>query len=782
MDMQYGVDESRLRQALAALSVAHPMLSAAFSPDPAGEGWCFHLNPAVTPLLHVLPMPAATEQVLEAAVSEAYTWIESRLDIRQGCVFGAALIQADDHDVLLMVAHHLVVDVISWHLLQKALLKSCVEQPSGAVASLPFGEWCQQLQQRLVRYPHADEVLFPAEDTGCEAQSRSVWITFSREETVRLGQQSVDVGLGDLDRLLLAAYARACAALSGEAQVQIDVETHGRWEVARGADVCSTVGWFTLTAPIALRPADEPGDSLHQQIQDALRAWSPSALNRLPSAAPYCFNFIGAQPWCDLTGLAWIPMSVTLPSLRGERNRRSHLLRLTARVLDQKLVIDINYPVPRFDASAMCRFARELRGRLLAPHDRLAWSRYQPLASTANSAGVLWSVPMGLLDAPCEQAPIPSAKPGCVLLTGATGFLGIHLLRALLQQSSANVVCLVREQAGLGAVERLQAAWSYFFPDDLWPQSRVQVLRATMAQPRWGLDAGDWSRLADSVESIYHLAADTQLVGDAPAALACALAPLHELLELAGQGRDKVLHFASSLAIAGTCPTPECFCEDSYNIGQTFLNGYERAKYEAEGVLRQFAHAGGRVCIYRCGTITGESHSGRFQGNAGDSRWVQTLRALLRVGQVPAEYDEALRWTAVDEVAQAMAALSLEPALEGGTYHLEGNTSLSLAQVFAALACCGVRLEPVAAASLQALFQQSGRLLEADVALGHFWASRPPRNVQFDHQHTVALLAGKGIGFSTLDDAWIERFLEHLFMTCALPRPSEPQPMQGGRP
>ncbi|WP_278937900.1 AMP-binding protein [Pseudomonas helleri] len=782
MDMQYGLDEARLRQALAALTVAHPMLSAVFSPDAGGHGWCFCYNPAITPLLHVLPVRRASAQAMEQAVAQAYARIESQLDIRQGRVFGTALIQAPDHDVVLMVAHHLVVDVISWHLLQRALLRSYTEQLPNAVVSVPFGEWCRQLRQRLDRSPDVQALPALTEDAGGEGHSHSVWIRFSREETALLEQQTQALGVRDLDRLLLAAYARACATLSGHAQVQIDVETHGRWEVARGGDVCGTVGWFTLTGTIVLQPADDPGDGLPQRVQEALRAWSPSAPKQVPpgvSAAPYCFNYIGASPWCDLPAMTWIPMSVTLPSLRGARNRRSHLLRLTARVLDQQLVIDINYPAPRYDALVMCRFARELRGHLVAPADRLAWDRYQPLAATANSAGVLWSVPMGLLDAPTESALI-APPSGCVLLTGATGFLGIHLLHALLQQqASTTVVCLLRGQAGLSAAERLHAAWTRFFPDSGFPQQRVQVLEATMERPRWGVSKGDWTRLADEVDAIYHLAADTHLVGDTPDTVTRALVPLQQLLALAAQGRSKTVHFASTLAIADTCATPQRFGEDSYNIGQTFLNGYERAKYEAEGVLRRFAQNGGRMCIYRCGTITGQSDSGRFQRNASDSRWVQSLRALLRIGQVPAHYDEPLCWTAVDEVAQAMAALSLERALVGSTFHLEAETRLSMAQVLAALARCGVELEPVAAGSLQALFQQSERRLEPDVALGHFWASRPPRNVQFDHRHTVTLLAGKDFHFSALDDAWVERFLEHLFVTGALPRTSATKPMQG---
>lgn len=775
MDMDLAFTPERLQQALAALVNAHPMLTAAFSPAPMEEGWCFQLTPSLTPLWRVLQVPLHSAQAVEQALIKAYAWVEARLDMHQGRVFGAVLIQlGDGGDVLLLVAHHLVVDVISWHLLQNRLLQLYAGKLSTEAAAyppLPFGAWCRQLHDRNRASASTSPTSAPAtEDAGFEAQSQAVWIVLTREEVDQLSERALGAGNIGLDRLLLTAYAEACAALSGHAQIGMDVEGHGRGALGPGQDVYRTVGWFTSTLSLRLAPFAFAGEGFLRYVDELLTAQSAQEHNPQPFVADYCFNFIGRPPHYDgAPEQAWAPTVATLPPLRGEHNRRSHVLRLTAREINGELVVDINYPAPRYQASAMCRFAQSLRGRLLARPRISTWMAYQPWASSVNSAGVLWCVPQQLRQA--RRAPRPLPAPARVLLTGANGFIGVHVLASLLEQSHAEVVCLVRGQAEQDAGERLSAAWTRFFPDRAWPQPRVQVLEVRMDQPRWGLAAGEWSRLAETVDAIYHLAADTHLVSDGPRTVETVLGPLHQLLALASHGCAKTLHFTSTLAIAGTCDTSQRFCEDSYNIGQSFLNGYERAKYEAEGVLRRFADGGARVFIYRCGTVTGQRDSGRFQHNATGSRSVQSLRALLSLGQIPQGYDEPLAWSAVDEVANALVAVSLDTTLQGGVFHLESSSTVSTAQITAALARRGVVLTPIPVESLQALFLQSGRLQEPDVALGHFWASRPARNVQFDHQRTLTLLGEKGLGFTALDDAWLDRFLEHLVGAGVLPLP-----------
>src|SRR5262249_19780255 len=93
-------------------------------------------------------------------------------------------------------------------------------------------------------------------------------------------------------------------------------------------------------------------------------------------------------------------------------------------------------------------------------------------------------------------------EPGCVFLTGATGFLGSYLLRELLSRSQAEVICLVRAANLDEGRRRLEQ-----FDD-----RRVRVVVGDLTCERFGLDARSWQELTDRVDVIYHSAARVHLV------------------------------------------------------------------------------------------------------------------------------------------------------------------------------------------------------------------------------------------------------------------------------
>jgi len=98
-----------------------------------------------------------------------------------------------------------------------------------------------------------------------------------------------------------------------------------------------------------------------------------------------------------------------------------------------------------------------------------------------------------------------------ILLTGATGFLGAHLLRTLIDETEATVHCLVRPSAGDGLerVRRNLAAYRLWSDSD---SARVRVVRGDLRRPRLGLDAREFRELADEIDAIVHAAADVNWV------------------------------------------------------------------------------------------------------------------------------------------------------------------------------------------------------------------------------------------------------------------------------
>ncbi|MDM4719734.1 SDR family oxidoreductase [Micromonospora sp. WMMA1363] len=485
-------------------------------------------------------------------------------------------------------------------------------------------------------------------------------------------------------------------------------------------------------------------------------------LHTQPRRSEICFNFLGSFPLPHGDDLMLSVSRRRIGPARGPNNDRGHGLKLTARIRDGHLIADLSFAGRWYERGDMLEVCRATRRYALEAAD-VAPSADQILVERECSTGLLLQVPPALLDRPATPA---VRHYHTVLLTGATGFIGSHLLHLLLTRTDARVLCVVRDGPDRPAADRLREAYGWHVPAERLDRygDRVVVLAGDLAEPGFALDADVHDLLRRDVEAIYHVAGDTRLFGDHASFRRHNVDPVRVLIALAGTGHPKDLHHVSTLAVCGSGPAggPVLFSEDSLNVGQDFLNEYERSKYEAERLVHEFVAEGGAGFIYRSGNVTGHSVSGRFQRNGGDNRLVQLLRGCVRLGRVPDIGTETVALSPVDIVAEGILEVSRSARLGGGTFHIDTDHRISYEEIFVALRelCCP--LERDAAPSFAALF---GRYLgEGDeaVALAHFWASRPERNVRYDHSRTRRTLSGLGVEFPASDRAWLRGYLTGL--------------------
>ena len=168
------------------------------------------------------------------------------------------------------------------------------------------------------------------------------------------------------------------------------------------------------------------------------------------------------------------------------------------------------------------------------PDDDLAWIQ----TDLARADGL-----------PFVREPEASA-PRRILLTGANGFLGGHLLLELLRRGRAHVVCLVRGTDDADAERRLaEGLASFDLPWNAEIRRRVTVLAGDIRQPRLGLSDEQWETLSRDIDSIVGVAAAVDFVrGYVSLRQTNVLGPL-QLAELAMTGRIKPLHHMSSIAV-----------------------------------------------------------------------------------------------------------------------------------------------------------------------------------------------------------------------------------------
>ncbi|MFK3798528.1 non-ribosomal peptide synthetase [Pseudomonas sp. NPDC088444] len=263
------------------------------------------------------------------------------------------------------------------------------------------------------------------------------------------------------------------------------------------------------------------------------------------------------------------------------------------------------------------------------------------LASLLDTEGAsTWTVsPQAINDAttPIDLPIMPVGKLGDVhkvILTGANGFLGVHIVEALLAWGATEVACLVREGNGLTAQDRFVESLRENRLEHL-DLSRVRVYAADVTRPQLGLSDEVYERLDREFGALVHNAANVNHVQDYETLAKDNVAPIFECLRLCEGRSKKVFNFVSTLSASSAVDADgnvlEAPAADTPPI--YIKNGYNLSKWVAERILQQAREQGAWVNIYRPGNIAFNSVTGVCQPHK--NRLMLMLKGSMQLGQVP---------------------------------------------------------------------------------------------------------------------------------------------------
>lgn len=277
-----------------------------------------------------------------------------------------------------------------------------------------------------------------------------------------------------------------------------------------------------------------------------------------------------------------------------------------------------------------------------------------------------------------DTIPQSWTKPQAILLTGATGFIGISLLNELLQQTEATVYCLIRAKTLTQAYQKLRHVAQRYLPGVSFPYSRIVPLVGDLAQPLLGLSVERFHRISEIVDTIYHSAANVNLLYPLSSLRAVNIIGTQSILKLATHKKLKPVHFISTLDVfepLAATGVDVIYEMDDIDQGDTITGGYAQSKWVAEKLVTTAAAEHGiSTCIYRPGMVTGHSHTGI--GNPEDllSRFV---KSFIQVGTSP-ELDLYIDMTPVDYVSQSIVRLSTQPSSFNKAFHLVNPAAFHL--------------------------------------------------------------------------------------------------------
>ncbi|MDB9540441.1 thioester reductase domain-containing protein [Anabaenopsis tanganyikae CS-531] len=277
---------------------------------------------------------------------------------------------------------------------------------------------------------------------------------------------------------------------------------------------------------------------------------------------------------------------------------------------------------------------------------------------------------------PANAVSVDVAIPKHIFLTGGTGFLGAFIIRELLQETDADIYCLVRAANGLEAKTKLQKNLQQYAIWDEKFNSRLIAVVGDLAQPLLGINPEQFQILASNIDTIYHSAALLNYVYPYSALKTANVLGTQEVLRLACHTKVKPVHYVSSVAVFESSAYAGHLVEeqDEFDHWEGIYLGYSQTKWVAEKLVKVARDRGLPVTIHRPPLIAGDSKTGIC--NTHDFINLMT-KGCLQMGTFP-DVDYMLDMSPVDYVSKAIVYLSRQPESLGQAFHLQHPQPISL--------------------------------------------------------------------------------------------------------
>ena len=396
---------------------------------------------------------------------------------------------------------------------------------------------------------------------------------------------------------------------------------------------------------------------------------------------------------------------------------------------------------------------------------------------------------------PVTGGPVTAGGPGWdwhrpveVLLTGSTGFLGAHLLRDLLDATSARIWCLVRADDAAHARQRIAGAAARY---DLAPPpgDRVVPLPGDLARPRLGLAAGEFRELARSIGIIYHAGAVVNFIYPYEELRAANVNGTREIIRLASLERVIPVHYVSTTAVLaglGVMGVRRAGEDTPLAHPDRLRVGYVETKYVAEELLRRAGRAGLPVAIYRPLDIVGSRRTGAWNTA---TEMCALIRFITDTGLAP-DIDLPLDFVPADICAAAIRHISARDGATGRTYHLASSRHAGLGAVVGRLRDHGFEVSqiPFGIWVRELLRHAADNPSHPMTPFLPLFVDRDPESgltpaeMYLEHtfphytsSNTERALAGSGVAFPPVDDALLDRNIGRLIETGYLRTPGRHQ-------
>ena len=278
-----------------------------------------------------------------------------------------------------------------------------------------------------------------------------------------------------------------------------------------------------------------------------------------------------------------------------------------------------------------------------------------------------------------------------VLLTGTTGFLGIHILKELCENPNVKkVYCLIRKKNGKNAKDRIHDSLESYYSDEIINKikNKIVAVEGNFENRNLGFDDDVYNELLKTVSTVIHCGANVKHYGKYSTFYRANVLGTKHIIEFCKNSNAKLAHI-STVSVGGysKIDTSVILNENNINVGQDFKNHvYMITKYQAEcEVLKAINLNQIQGKIFRLGNIMPRFSDGKFQTNFLENAFMSRIKTILKYGELTDGYLKmVIDISPVDLCAKSIVTILCDNNCQT-IYHIYNNNNFSIKELLSML-------------------------------------------------------------------------------------------------
>lgn len=349
-----------------------------------------------------------------------------------------------------------------------------------------------------------------------------------------------------------------------------------------------------------------------------------------------------------------------------------------------------------------------------------------------------------------------------ILLFGATGFLGIHILYYLLKYTEDKIFCVIREKNKATPLQRLAQKFDFYFPsmDINKYLYRIKVIEGNILNKNFSLQDNLYEYLGTKCDCVIDTAALVKHYGNYELFNNTNVNSTKRMIDFC-EKYNVPLHYVSTMSVSGygLVNTPIVdFDENSLYVGQSYMdNVYVRSKFEAENAIINACKSSNLIAsIYRVGTITNRYSDGFFQENFDDNAFLNRLNSFVELQSFPENFSGfTSELTPVDYCAKFIVRLLKNQHNNLNIYHLYNDNYISCDNIVSILNKFGANIKVVSLDTFKTEVAKSNT--------NHFGITAyiqnitNSNNIKFHNDFTISALKNFNLYWPNIDESYIQK-------------------------